>query len=200
MVVAVAVAGICALFAGSVALLARLDRPDEPSDPGSGLTPTAPPPAAAWPPPPELPGPLERVSPQVLAAQLRSPPSLPAPAPPEEPLPPAGVPPPPRYVYEIASELEAQVSRRCGTMELRLGEALRRSGLDPEGHAVLLVEAEPQEGQLKLWRATLQAHGRTSPGQVACCQFAMNGLTVPVRRLQAGERFQVQVVVGNRRG
>ncbi|MBL0278476.1 MAG: hypothetical protein IPQ24_20805 [Anaeromyxobacter sp.] len=129
---------------------------------------------------------------------MRAPPALPAPAPPPEALPPSGAPPAPGYVRDETTALQATLSSRCGAMELRLGDDLRRRGDEPEGRAVLLVEVEPQPGQLKFWSSTLQSPGQTRPSLVACVQWVLNGYVLPVSRLQPGDRFKVQVVIGVR--
>ncbi|MBL0276932.1 MAG: hypothetical protein IPQ24_12730 [Anaeromyxobacter sp.] len=182
---------IALVFLGSLALLDWLGG----SEAGDPQTPVASPPPA---PSVEAPPPAPTATPAEVAAEMRAPPSLPAPAPPPEALPPSGAPPAPGYVRDETTGLQATLSSRCGAMELRLGDDLRRRGDEPEGRAVLLVEVEPQQGQLKFWSSKLQSPGQTRPSLVACVQWALNGYVLPVSRLQPGERFKVQVVIGVR--
>lgn len=197
----IGVLAIAALFAGSLVLLDRLS-PDQPPErvgtpatrneaspraaPEPALPPVAPPPQPLAPLPAEV------------ARQLESPPTEPAPVLPPDPLPPSGAPPAPAYVRDVLPELQTMVTSRCGELVLRLGDQLRAEGAGPEGHAVLLLDVEPQEDQAKIWGSTLQSPGSTRPALVACAQHALRGHRFEVSHLLPGQRVKVQVVVGVR--
>lgn len=148
-------------------------------EPPAARTPLSPPP-----PPPEV------------ARQLAAPPAAPVPEQPADPLPPSGAPPTPAYVRENLGVLEARLTSRCGRMVLRLGDQLRKDRQEPEGHAVLLLEAEPREGAFKIRGSTIQSMGAMRQSAVACAQLHLRGLDLPVAHLQPGARFGVQVVLG----
>jgi hypothetical protein len=188
-----AVLAISLLFGGSLFFLARID-----AGSASGLA--APPsgqPASAPEPTPPPTRPLEpRPVAAEVAAQLAAPPTAPAPVEPAAGLPPSGAPPAPAYVRESLPAIRARITSRCGRMTVRLGDQLRKDGLQPEGHAVLLLDVEPQDDGAKIWGSTVQSHGTTRQSLVACAQLNLRGLVVPVSYLRRGERVKVQVVVG----
>jgi hypothetical protein len=131
-----------------------------------------------------------------VAAQLAAPPTAPAPAEPEAGLPPSGAPPAPAWARESLPALEARITSRCGRMTLRLGDQLRKDGRRPGGHAVLLLDVEPQDDGAKIWGSTVQSHGTTRQSLIACAQLNLRGLVLPVSYLRKGERVKVQVVLG----
>lgn len=191
------IVGIGLLFLGSLLVLDRLSG-DEAAAPPAG--PEANRRAELAPPPAPTPSPrvsTPQPTPEV-ARQLASPPVEPTPREAPAPLPPSGAPPAPGYVREQLGALEALVTSRCGRLSLRLGDQLRREGLDPAGHAVLLLDLEPLAGEAKIWGSTLQSAGATRPALVACAQHTLRGHRLPVTHLQPGARVKVQVVVGLR--
>jgi hypothetical protein len=111
-------------------------------------------------------------------------------------LPPSGAPPAPAYFVESLASLQGRLVTRCGQLSLRLGDQLRRDRQQPNGHAVLLLDVEPQDDQAKIWGVTQQEPGTTRPSLVACVQLYLRGLVIPVTHLRRGERVKVQVVVG----
>lgn len=191
------VAGILAillLFLGSLAILDQFDAPERRAPTDAAIQspevtartqgPPVPPQVSAPRPPPEV------------ARQLAAPPAAPVPVEPVSPLPPSGAPPAPSYFVESMGALQGRLVTRCGQLSLRLGDQLRRDRQQPNGHAVLLLEVEPQDEQAKIWGVTLQEPGTTRPSLVACTQLYLRGLVVPVTHLRRGERVKVQVVVG----
>lgn len=203
--VGASILGIGLLFFGSVVILDRLS-----GDDGAALPPgrdnsrhppepteTAPVPLPALTPRPPAPAPSV---PSEVARQLASPPVEVAPVEDPAPLPPSGAPPAPGYVRERLTSLEALVSSRCGQLSLRLGDQLRKEGLGPAGHAVILIDLEPLAGEAKIWGTALQSNGATRPALVACAQHVLRGHLIPVPHLQPGARVKVQLVVGVKGG
>lgn len=188
-----AVAAITLLFGGSLFFLAQIDAG---SDAAPSAASPAPPAPTVEPAPPPL-RPLEpRPVPPEVKAQLAAPPAEPAPAEPEGALPPSGAPPAPAWARESLPALETRIANRCGRMTVRLGDQLRREGRRPGGHAVLLLDVEPQDDGAKVWGSTVQSHGTTRQSLVACAQLNLRGLVLPVSYLKKGERVKVQVVLG----
>lgn len=187
-----AVVAILLLFLGSLLLLDQFDagQPGPPAPTRGSSEPTQVP----LEPPIRVP-PAPPISPEV-SRQLAAPPTDPAPVPPQEALPPSGAPPAPAFVRERLDELRARITSRCGRLAFRLGDQLRRDRLGPDGHAVLLLEVEPQDEQLRVVGSTVQSFGSTRQSLVACAQLNLRGLVVPVTYLRRGERVKVQVVVG----
>jgi len=109
-------------------------------------------------------------------------------------LPPA----PPRPPYDLTDTrgpLKAIVVERCGGLEVRLGDELRRAKEPLAGQAVLLLDVEPRQDELYVWSASTQVAGATRPALVACAQWAVRSKAVPARGVRPGKRFQVQLVV-----
>lgn len=187
---------ILLVFLGSLALLDQFDAaPDVASSPTAAGLPGSQTSTQGESSPAPTVLPTRPVAPEV-QRQLAAPPTAPAPAPAPESLPPSGAPPAPPFVRERLSELVAHVATRCGRLELRLGDELRLRGQQPEGHAVLLLDIEPQDGQAKIYGSTLQSPGSTRPALVACAQLHLKGHVFPVSHLQRGARTKVQVVLG----
>lgn len=180
-----AILGIGVLFGGSLLLLEALDQrdsahPTPPAPTSAPAIPEAPPPAASTtprviePPPPSAVGPAIAIDPE---------------------LPPA----PPRPSYEISdtnAELKRLVVERCGGLEVRFADELRKGQEQLSGQAVLLLDVEPQQDQLYVWSATTQVAGATRPALVACAQWAVKAKAVAARGVRPGPRFKVQLVIG----
>ena len=184
----VAVLGIGVLFGGSLVLLEALDRPDS-----THPAPPAPTPEVAAP-RPEV-SPSSPPAPKVIEPPPPSMAALPVPVVPE--LPPA----PPKPSYDISdtnAALKRLVVERCGGLEVRFAEELRKSQEPLTGQAVLLLDVEPQQDQLYVWSASTQVAGATRPSLVACAQWAVKAKAVDARGVRPGPRFKVQLVVGMR--
>ena len=182
-----AISAIALVFLASVVLLDLMGEPEgplaHPSEPAAEPVRTV-----EEPPAPALPS-------AAVAEQLRAPPSAPMPLPPPGALPASGAPPAPAYIRDGTWELQRYLSSRCGAMELRLGDDLRRRGDDAGHDAVLLVEAEPQRDQVVFGQSKLQTQGLTRGSLIACVQLALRGYALPISRLQPGEPVTVQVVI-----
>lgn len=118
------------------------------------------------------------------------------PAPKAVPAPPA--PPPPVDLAREAPALEAIVSGRCGRMQVRLGDEMRKDGAQITGQAILLFDVEPEGGKVKLGQSRLQSPGNMRQSLVACAQMALRGQLVNAPGAEEGERFVLQVVLGMR--
>jgi hypothetical protein len=94
------------------------------------------------------------------------------------------------------SSLEAVVSGRCGRMQVRLGDAMRKTGDPITGQAILLFDVESLGGRVRLGQSRQQSAGNMRPSLVACAQMALRGQVVDAPGMQDGERFVLQVVVG----
>jgi hypothetical protein len=190
------IAAILFLFLGSLVLLDQFAA--APPGPDPLAPPSIPGHPAETPRPPSIPiRALEpRPVPAEVVAQLAAPPSAPAPAEPPAQLPPSGAPPAPAFVRESLGAVEARIVSRCGRMSLRLGDQLRKDRLEPQGHAVLLLEIEPQDDKAKVLGSTVQSYGTTRQSLVACAQLTLRGLVIPISYLRTAERVKVQVVLG----
>lgn len=180
-------AGIALLLVGSLAFIEWIS-PD-----GSGDASTAPAPAAQPPSAPSGPRPQPVAPP---------PPSAPAPAleafvnPPPKAVPEPPTPPPPVDLARDEGLFQSIVSRRCGSLQVRLGDEMRRKGDEMTGQAILLVDVEPLYGKVKLWQSRQQSPGNVRPGLVACAQMALKEQVVDAPGVRPGERFTVQLLVG----
>ncbi len=160
-----------------------------------------------WSAPPEAPPPEPRPSPAV-ETQRRPAILAPPPAAVTSEVVESFVNPPPKAVPEPPSpapafdlsgrqaDLQAVVARQCGGMTVRLGDEMRRQGDTVKGEAILLVDAEPMAGRVKLGQSRQQSPGNLRPSLVACAQMALRGKELPVAAARPGERFTVQVVLG----
>ncbi len=180
-----AVLGIGLLFGGSLLLLQVLDQA-EPAHTGPPV-PTSPPVTADAPAPTPVPAPrvIETPPPSAVAPAITVDPELP--------------PAPPKPSYDISdtnAALKRLVVERCGGLEVRFADELRRGQEQLSGQAVLLLDVEPQQDQLYVWSASTQVAGATRPALVACAQWAVKAKAVPARGVRPGPRFKVQLVVG----
>jgi hypothetical protein len=177
--------GIAILLAGSLAIVVWMT--------GGGPDAVAPEPAPAAAPvqaetrrPAPVPPPPAATSREVEA--FRNPPPKAVPEP-------AGSPPPVDLARE-APALEALVSRRCGTMRLRLGDEMRKGGEQITGQAVLLFDVVAEGGKVKFGQSRLQTSGNMRQSLVACAQMALRGQVVDAPGARPEERFTVQMVLG----
>jgi hypothetical protein len=185
--VVIALVGIALLLAGSLAFLHFLGGDAGPERP----TPVEPAPVA-----PPAPIPQERpvvVAPPPTATSAELDAFL---RPPPKPVPAPEAPPPPVDLARDAPSFEARVSSRCGTLQLRLGDEMRKKGEEMTGQAILLFPVETLPGQVKLGQGTIQAPGNVRPGLVTCAQWALSGQVFPASGVEAGKKFTVQVVLG----
>jgi hypothetical protein len=111
-------------------------------------------------------------------------------------VPPPEAPPPPVDLARDAPSFEARVSSRCGTLQLRLGDEMRKKGEEMTGQALLLFPVETLPGQVKLGQGTIQAPGNMRPGLVTCAQWALSGQVFPAPGVKPGETFTIQLVLG----
>ena len=119
------------------------------------------------------------------------------PAPKAVPEPPA--PPPPVDLAQGEKTLEALVSSKCGAMQLRLGDEMRKGGEQMTGQAILLFDAESfQDGKVKLGQSRLQSPGNMRQSLVACAQMALRGQVIDAPGAKPDERFTLQLVLGMR--
>ncbi len=182
-------AGIALLLAGSLAFIEWMT-PDGPGDVAPSPSPAAQPPSAPS-------GPR----PQVVAPP---PPSAPAPAldaflnPPPKAVPEPPTPPPPVDLARDEALFQSIVSRRCGSLQVRLGDEMRKKGDEMTGQAILLVDVQPLDGKVKLGQSRQQSPGNVRPGLVACAQMALKEQVVSAPGVRPGERFTVQLLVGMR--
>ena len=116
------------------------------------------------------------------------------PAPKAVPAPPA--PPPPVDLGREGPSLQAVVSGRCGGMQVRLGDDMRKGGEQITGQAILLFDVEPARGKVTLGQSRLQSPGNMRQSLVACAQMALRGQVVNAPGARPGERFTLQVVLG----
>ena len=184
--------GIAALLAGSVAFLEWLGGSGS-VDPVALPDPVAVPVAPVAPAPEQrpvviVPPPAQEVAP-ALERFLNPPPMA---------VPPPATPPPPVDLSRDRPAIQAHVSNRCGAMEVRLGDEMRKQGEQMTGQALLVFELEPQAGKVKFGSSTLQSPGNIRPSLVACAQWALKGQVFPATGVRPGERFTVQVVLGMR--
>ena len=179
--VVLALLGIALLLAGSLAFLAFLE-----SDPGP-VEPAPVPPPSPQPQRPVVVAPPPEATSAELDAFLHPPPKA---------VPPPDAPPPPVDLAREAPSFQARVSSRCGTLQLRLGDEMRRKGEEMTGQALLLFPVETLRGQVKLGQGTIQSPGNMRPGLVTCAQWALSGQVFPASGVMPGEKFTVQVVLG----
>ena len=178
--------GIALLLVGSLAFIEWITGPDEP-EAVQAPAPAEPPPAPAVP------------RPQVVAPP---PPSVVAPAveaflnPPPRAVPEPPAPPPPVDLAREEGLFQSLVSRACGTLQVRLGDEMRRKGDQMTGQAILLVDVQPLDGKVRLGQSRQQSPGNVRPGLVACAQVALKEKVVDAPGVRRGEPFTVQVLVG----
>ncbi len=180
---AVAVLGIGVLFGGSLLLLQFMDQSEQAHPAAPAPTPASD--TATAPPPPPAPKVIEPPPATAVAPAVAVDPELP--------------PAPPGPTYDISDTNEALrrlVVERCGGLEVRFADELRREQEPLSGQAVLLLDVEPQQDQLYVWSASTQAAGATRPALVACAQWAVKAKAVAARGVRPGPRFKVQLVVG----
>ncbi|MGA8891061.1 MAG: hypothetical protein WB493_05795 [Anaeromyxobacteraceae bacterium] len=186
--VVIALVGIALLLAGSLVFLQFLGGDERPERPAA----VEPPPVA--PPPPQQQRPAVVAPPPAatsaeLDAFLHPPPkAVPAPE----------APPPPVDLARDAPSFEARVSSRCGALQLRLGDEMRRKGEEMTGQALLLFPVETLPGQVKLGQGTIQSPGNVRPGLVSCALWALSGQVFPASGVEPGKKFTAQVVLGMR--
>jgi hypothetical protein len=118
--------------------------------------------------------------------------------PPPVAVPPPAAPPPTVDLARDVPALQAHVSNRCGAMQFRLGDEMRKEGRQMTGQALLLFQVDPLAGKVKFGSSTLQSPGNIRPSLVACAQWALNGQVFDAPGVRPGERFTVQVVLGMR--
>jgi len=177
--------GIAALLLGSLAFIQWLGGRDPAGPaplPESVASPAAPRPEVVVPPP------ASEVAP-AMEKFLNPPPVA---------VPPPAAPPPTVDLARDVPALQAHVSNRCGAMQLRLGDEMRKEGQQMTGQALLLFQVEPMSGKIKLGSSTLQSPGNIRPSLVACAQWALNGQVFDAPGVMPGKRFTVQVVLGMR--
>ena len=177
--------GIAILLAGSLAIVVWMTDggPDVPApEPAPAAVPLQPEkrPAVLVPPPPR--------------ATTREVEEFRNPTPKAVPAPPA--PPPPVDLARKAPALEALVSGRCGKMQVRLGDQMRKDDEQITGQAILLFDVEPEGGKVKLGQSRLQSPGNMRQSLVACAQMALRGQEVAAPGAKPGERFTLQIVLG----
>jgi hypothetical protein len=178
--------GIAILLAGSLAIVLWM------TEAGPDLPAPEPAPVAAPAPPPERrPAVVVPPPPQVTASDIEN---FEKPVPRSVPEPPEG--PAPVDMAAEERSLEALVSGKCGRMHVRLGEEMRKAGQEIAGHAVLLLDAEVQDGKVKLGQSRQQSPGNLRPSLVACAQMALRGQVFEVPGSTEGQHFTLQVVLG----
>jgi hypothetical protein len=116
--------------------------------------------------------------------------------PPPKAVPDPPAPPPPLDLSREAPALDALVSNRCGTMQLRLGDEMRKGGEQITGQAVLLFDVEPMAGKVRFGQSRQQSPGNMRPSLVACAQMALRGHVADAPGTKAGPGFTVQLVLG----
>jgi hypothetical protein len=116
--------------------------------------------------------------------------------PPPKAVPEPEAPPPPFDLARVGPALEALVSNRCGTMQLRLGDEMRKGGEKVTGQAILLFDVEPLSGQVKLGQSRQQSPGNMRPSLVACAQLTLKGQVFAAPGTKPGKPFTVQLVLG----
>lgn len=175
--------GIAVLLVGSVAFIEWLGS----RGPGEPVVLSEPP---AVPAPPRqavvIPPPVAEVAPQVEAFIHPPPVAVP---------PPAAAPPPFDLSRDVPA-LQAHVSGRCGAMQVRLGDEMRKKGEQMTGQALLVFDVEPLHGKIKLGSSQQQSPGNIRPSLVACAQWSLKGQVFDAPGLVPGEPFKVQVVLG----
>jgi len=182
--VLLALLGIALLLAGSLAVILWITD-SGPDSPAPEPVPVAAPAA------PEKRAPVVVPPPAATAKEIDD---FENPAPKAVPEPPA--PPPPVDMSRAGPDLEALVSGRCGRMQVRLGDEMRKGGEQITGQAILLFETESVGGKVKLGQSQLQSPGNMRQSLVACAQMALRGQEFDAPGAKEGERFTVQVVLG----
>lgn len=173
--------GIALLLAGSLAVIVWM------TDGGpASPTPDAPAPVVEPARPPPVLAPPPAATAEVVQA-FENPAPQPVPEPPT---------PSPVDLSREESSLESVVSGRCGRMQVRLGDAMRKAGDSITGQAILLFDVESLGGRVRLGQSRQQAAGNMRPSLVACAQMALRGQVVDAPGMKDGERFVLQVVVG----
>ena len=177
--------GIAVLLGGSLAVILWM------TDPGPALPSPESAPAPAVAPPERRPPVVVAPLPEVKASDVEA---FEKPVPRSVPEPPAG--PPPVNMEEQERTLESLVSSRCGRMQVRLGDEMRKADEQITGQAVLLFDAETTAGRVKLGQSRQQSPGNMRPSLVACAQMALRGQVFDVPGAKPDQRFTVQVVLG----
>jgi hypothetical protein len=176
--------GIAILLGGSLAVILWM------TEGGAGLPAPEPAPAAAPVQPQQRP-PVILAPPPVTASAIEN---FEKPVPKSVPEPPS--PPPPVDLAPGAPALESVVSRRCGSMQVRLGDEMRKGGEQITGQAILLFDVVPEKGRVKFGQSRQQSPGNMRPSLVACAQMALKGQVVAAPGAKDGKPFTVQVVLG----
>ena len=179
--VLLALAGIAILLAGSLGVIVWMTGEGPPSSAPEAPAPVVEPAR----PPPVLPPPPAATAEVVQAFENPAP--KPVPEPPT---------PSPVDLSREESSLEGVVSARCGRMQVRLGDAMRKGGDQITGQAILLFDVESLGGRVRLGQSRQQAPGNMRPSLVACAQMALRGQVIDAPGMKDGERFVLQVVVG----
>ena len=176
--------GISILLAGSLAIVVWTTE----GGPGS-IAPEPPPEAAPMQPakrPAVIAPPLQGKASEVEAFENPPPKAVPEPE----------APPPPFDLAKVGPALQALVSNRCGAMQLRLGDEMRKGGEQMTGQAVLLFDVEPLHDQVKVGQSRQQSPGNMRQSLVACAQITLKGQVFPAPGARPGKPFTVQVVLG----
>lgn len=176
--------GIAILLGGSLAVILWM------TEGGPDLPAPEPAPVAAPVQPERRPPPVAPL-PQVKASDIEN---FEKPVPRSVPEPPEG--PPPVELAEKTRALETLVSGKCGRMQLRLGDEMRKADEQITGQAVLLFDAETTAGRVKLGQSRLQSPGNMRQSLVACAQMALRGQEFDAPGAQADQHFTLQVVLG----
>ena len=179
-------AGIALLLGGSLAVILWMT--DGGPDVSVSVPEPAPPAAVAQ---PEKRVPVVAPPPAATASAIED---FEKPAPKAVPEPPS--PPPPVDLAREAAALESVVSRRCGSMQVRLGDEMRKGGEQITGQAILLFDVVAEDGRVKFGQSRQQSPGNMRPSLVACAQMALRGQVVDAPGARPGERFTVQMVLG----
>ena len=177
--------GIAVLLGGSLAVILWM------TDPGPALPPPEPAPAPVVAQPEKRPPVVVAPLPEVKASDVEA---FEKPVPRSVPEPPAG--PPPVDLAEQTRALESVVSSKCGRMQVRLGDEMRKGDEQITGQAVLLFDAETTAGRVKLGQSRLQSPGNMRQSLVACAQMALRGQEFGAPGAQPDQRFTLQVVLG----
>lgn len=116
--------------------------------------------------------------------------------PPPKAVPEPEAPPPPFDLAKVGPALQALVSNRCGTMQLRLGDEMRKGGEKMTGQAILLFDVEPLYDHVKVGQSRLQSPGNMRQSLVACAQITLKGQVFSAPGARPGKPFSLQLVLG----
>jgi hypothetical protein len=100
----------------------------------------------------------------------------------------------PLEVDESSTILRAQISRRCGALSVRYA---RETGGADRDAALLSLELEPLDEEVRVTNSSVMTPGRTRPALVACAQWAMRGVVLPAPGVEPGKPVSAFVAVGN---